>query len=126
MTAIAGDITDTSVIVLVIVVNTVVGVVQEVRAEHAIAALRQLCAPTCRVVRDGRNQVVAAAEIVRGDIVPADIVFDDAHMHASMCTRHPYDANFRGATDRPIPGRRVPRTAPTALRRRSPVTKGGS
>ena len=88
VTAIAGDVTDTSVILLVVVVNTVIGVVQEVRAEHAIAALRQLGAPTCRVVRDGRNQVVAAAEIVRGDvvrlasgdIVPADIVVDDAHV----------------------------------------------
>ena len=69
VTAIAGDVTDTSVIVLVVVVNTIIGVVQEVRAEHAIAALRQLGAPTCRVVRDGRNQVVAAAEIVRGDVV---------------------------------------------------------
>ena len=55
VTAIAGDITDTSVIVLVVVVNTVIGVVQEVRAEHAIAALRQLGAPTCRVVRDARS-----------------------------------------------------------------------
>jgi Ca2+-transporting ATPase len=88
VTAIAGDVTDTSVILLVVVVNTIIGVVQEVRAERAIAALRQLGAPTCRVIRDGRNEVVAAAEIVRGDvvqlgagdIVPADIVVDDAHV----------------------------------------------
>ncbi|HZD99572.1 MAG TPA: cation-transporting P-type ATPase [Micromonosporaceae bacterium] len=88
VTAIAGDVTDTSVIVLVVVVNTIIGVAQEVRAERAIAVLRQLGAPTSRVVRDGRDQVVTAAEIVRGDvvrlasgdIVPADIVIDDAHV----------------------------------------------
>ena len=48
-----GDLSDTAVIVLVVVVNTAIGVVQEVRADRAIAALDRLAAPTARVVRDG-------------------------------------------------------------------------
>src|SRR5690348_2506775 len=69
VTAFLGDLTDTAVIALVITVNTLIGVTQEVRAERAIAALQRLGAPTARVVRDGVDQVVPAAELVRGDLV---------------------------------------------------------
>lgn len=65
------DVTDAIVIVLVIVVNTTVGVVQEARADRAIEALRRLAAPTARVHRDGRDQTVPAAELVPGDVVRA-------------------------------------------------------
>ncbi len=86
VTALLRDATDTAVIALVIVVNTAIGVFQEVRAEHAIAALQRLGAPTARVVRDGVLRVVPAAELVRGDlvvlsagdIVPADLTLTDA------------------------------------------------
>ncbi len=86
VTAATGDITDTLVILLVITVNTAIGVAQEVRADRAIAALRRLGAPTCRVVRDGQDLVVPAAEVVTGDlvrlsagdIVPADLMVRDA------------------------------------------------
>ena len=81
VTVIIGDATDAAVIALVIVVNTAIGVTQEVRADRAIAALDTLAAPTARVVRDGVDQVIPAADVVRGDlvhleagdIVPADI-----------------------------------------------------
>nr|WP_053923742.1 cation-translocating P-type ATPase [Streptomyces chattanoogensis] len=74
------DLADTAVILLVITVNTVVGVVQEVRAERAVAALAATSAPSARVVRDGEERSVAAAEVIpgdvvllaEGDIVPAD------------------------------------------------------
>ncbi|MBB6349971.1 cation-translocating P-type ATPase [Nonomuraea muscovyensis] len=80
LTAVTGDWTDMAVIVLVIVVNTTVGVTQEVRAGRAITALSELAAPTARVVRDGVQQQIPAAEVVtgdllvlaEGDIVPAD------------------------------------------------------
>jgi len=48
-----SDFTNASVILFVIVVNTAVGVVQEVKAERAITALSELTAPDARVVRDG-------------------------------------------------------------------------
>jgi Ca2+-transporting ATPase len=87
VTTLLGDLTDTAVIALVVVVNTAIGVAQEVRADRAIAALDRLAAPTARAVRDGADQVVPARELVRGDlvrlelgdIVPADLTLADAH-----------------------------------------------
>ncbi|MGX6607090.1 cation-translocating P-type ATPase [Micromonosporaceae bacterium Da 78-11] len=75
-----ADFTDASVILFVIVVNTIVGVVQEVKAERAITALSALTAPDARVVRDGVQHEVPAADLVvgdllvlaEGDVVPAD------------------------------------------------------
>ena len=63
-----------------IVVNTAAGVTQEVKAGQAIAALSQLTAPEARVLRDGGQTVIPAADVVtgdvlvlaEGDIVPAD------------------------------------------------------
>ncbi|RLK22175.1 P-type E1-E2 ATPase [Micromonospora sp. M71_S20] len=82
VTAVLRDYPDTAVIVLVVLVNTAIGVLQEVRADRAIAALDQLAAPTARVVRDGRDVVLPAADLVRGDlvrveagdVVPADLL----------------------------------------------------
>jgi P-type Ca2+ transporter type 2C len=80
LTLATGDWTDTSVILLVIVANTTAGVLQEVKADRAISALTQLAAPEARVVRDGRQRQIPAAEVVagdllvlaEGDVVPAD------------------------------------------------------
>ncbi|MET8894010.1 cation-translocating P-type ATPase [Streptomyces albogriseolus] len=80
LTIATGDLSDAAVILFVIVVNTTVGVVQEVRAEQAVRALSALSAPTARVVRDGTERSLPAAEVVpgdvvllaEGDIVPAD------------------------------------------------------
>ncbi|MEU8233183.1 cation-transporting P-type ATPase [Actinoplanes sp. NPDC048967] len=85
VTALLDDLPDTAVILLVVTVNTLIGVVQEVRADRAIAALDQLAAPTARVVRDGADQILPAARLVRGDlvrleagdIVPADLDLAD-------------------------------------------------
>jgi Ca2+-transporting ATPase len=87
VTAALGDVPDTVVIVLVVTVNTLIGVVQEVRADRAIAALDRLAAPTARVVRDGTDTVLPAADLVRddvvrleaGDIVPADLRLVEAY-----------------------------------------------
>ncbi len=80
LTIATGDLSDAAVILLVITVNTAVGVVQEVRAEQAVMALSAMSAPTARVVRDGEERSLPAAEVVpgdlvlvaEGDIVPAD------------------------------------------------------
>jgi P-type Ca2+ transporter type 2C len=86
VTAVLGDLPDTAVIVLVVTLNTLIGVLQEIRADSAIAALDRLAAPTARVVRDGHDQIVPAALLVRGDlvrleagdVVPADLVLIEA------------------------------------------------
>ena len=86
LTTATGDWTDASVILLVIVVNTTAGVIQEVKADHAISALSQLAAPEARVIRDGDQQQIPAADVVtgdllvlaEGDIVPADAQVTEA------------------------------------------------
>jgi len=86
LTVATGDLADASVIALVIVVNTTVGVTQEIKAGQAIAALSDLTAPEARVLRDGGQRQVPAAEAVigdvlvlaEGDIVPADAEVVDA------------------------------------------------
>ena len=64
-----GDLTDTVAIVVIVVLNATVGVVQEYRAQRAVAALRRMSAPTARVLRDGAIIRVPARELVPGDIV---------------------------------------------------------
>ncbi|HEX6920082.1 MAG TPA: cation-transporting P-type ATPase [Actinomycetes bacterium] len=83
LTVALRDWTDFTVIALVVVLNTAVGVAQEVRAERAVAALRRLGSPVARVVRDGRDVVLAAADLVVGDVVrleAGDIVPADASL----------------------------------------------
>ncbi len=60
---------DTAVILAVVIVNAVIGFVQEGRAEAALEALRDMLAPKARVLRDGRQSSIAAADLVAGDIV---------------------------------------------------------
>lgn len=80
LTAATGDLVDTGIIFFVVAANSTVGVAQEVRAERAVAALRDLTAPEVRAVRDGAERLIAAADVVpgdlvllgEGDIVPAD------------------------------------------------------
>ena len=76
-----GDIKSTLIVIAVVVMNTVLGVVQESKAEKAIEALRNLASPDAIVRRDGLERIVKAKELVIGDIVliesgnhiPADI-----------------------------------------------------
>jgi Ca2+-transporting ATPase len=86
LTVTLHDLTDLAVILIVIVLNTTVGVVQELRAEHALAALNRLAAPQATVLRSGRTSAIAAADVVpgdlvlldAGDIVPADLELSGA------------------------------------------------
>ena len=64
-----GDLTDTLVILLIVVLNAAVGFVQTWRADKALQALRQLAAAQATVLRGGQVQVVAARTLVPGDIV---------------------------------------------------------
>lgn len=86
LTVSTGDFPDAGVIGFVVLVNSAVGVIQEVRADRAITALSQLSAPTSRVRRDGHEQLLASTDLVpgdvvilgEGDIVPADAVVVEA------------------------------------------------
>jgi potassium/sodium efflux P-type ATPase len=57
------------VIASIVVLNAVLGYVQEARAEQAVAALRRMAAATAGVIRDGREERVAAVDVVTGDVL---------------------------------------------------------
>lgn len=61
--------TDVFIILAVVVINTVLGVVQESKAEKAIDALKEMAAATSKVIRDGKHITVKSEELVCGDIV---------------------------------------------------------
>jgi magnesium-transporting ATPase (P-type) len=67
--AILGHFIDAAVIAAVVVVNAVIGFVQEGKAEAALEAMRRLISPRASVRRDGARQSVAVAELVPGDMV---------------------------------------------------------
>ena len=81
ISGIIGDPQDTIAILVIVLLNAIIGAIQELRAERAVAALREMAAPEAHVVRDGQNITLAAAELVPGDIVmleagnivPADV-----------------------------------------------------
>ncbi len=81
--------TDTVIIMVVVVINTVLGVLQESKAEAAIEALQEMSAATSKVLRDGKIVSVRSEDLVIGDVVileagdavPADCrIFECASM----------------------------------------------
>jgi Ca2+-transporting ATPase len=81
VSGIVGEPKDAVVIGVIVVLNAVIGVIQEWRAERALAALKSLTAPVAHIIRDARTQTIAASDLVpgdlvllcAGDIVPADL-----------------------------------------------------
>lgn len=64
-----GHVVDAGVILGVVVVNAIVGFVQEGKAERALDAIRDMIAPHAHVVRDGERQIIDARHVVPGDLV---------------------------------------------------------
>ena len=64
-----GEYVDSLIILAIVVVNAVIGTVQELRADKAIEALKKLSSPHAQVIRDGKRQRVESWELVPGDIV---------------------------------------------------------
>ncbi len=56
-------------ILFIVVLNAVMGLVQESKAEQALESLQELSAPQARVVREGRESIIPASELVPGDII---------------------------------------------------------
>ena len=65
-------IADTIIILIVVVVNAIIGVAQESKAEKSLEALQKLSSHVAKVIRDGKLVVVQSAELVPGDIVVLD------------------------------------------------------
>ncbi|MBQ3178462.1 MAG: HAD-IC family P-type ATPase, partial [Clostridia bacterium] len=60
---------DVIIIMAVVVINAVLGVLQESKAEKAIAALQEIAAATSKVIRDGHQQTIRSEDLVVGDII---------------------------------------------------------
>ena len=68
-----GEMADAVTIMVIVLLNSVLGFVQEWKAERAIEALQRMLAPHCKVVRDGHEQAIDAKGLVPGDIVLLEI-----------------------------------------------------
>src|SRR5512136_2576178 len=64
-----GEIVDAVAILVIVVLNAVVGVIQESKAEAALAALKKMAAPNAQVIRGGHQMTIPSRELVVGDIV---------------------------------------------------------
>ena len=74
-------------ILVIVIVNAIMGMLQESKAEKALDALKNLSAPHARVIRDGQEQVIDAAELVPGDVIKleaGDFVPADAKLVRSV------------------------------------------
>lgn len=85
VSALLADYVEALAILAIVILNAVLGVIQERRAEEALAALKRMAAPEAEVVRDGHRLTVPARELVPGDVVqleagnyvPADLRLDE-------------------------------------------------
>lgn len=74
-------------ILLIVVLNAIMGVVQESKAEKALDALKSMSAPHARVIRDGKEQLIDASQLVPGDLIhleAGDFVPADARLLSSI------------------------------------------
>ncbi|MCU0485193.1 MAG: cation-translocating P-type ATPase [Anaerolineales bacterium] len=116
-----GEWVDAGAIIAIVVLNATLGVIQERRAEQALAALKKLAAPEAQVLRDGSRQNIPANQLVPGDIVlmeagnfiPADVRLLEAvnlQVEEAALTGESVpvqkDANIRLEADIPLGDRR--------------------
>ena len=87
ISGVVGDLADTIIILVIVMLNAVVGFIQEYKAERSLEALKKLAAPQSNVVRNGKKLTIDASELVAGDVVkleagslvPADLRLFTAH-----------------------------------------------
>lgn len=81
-----GEFFEPALILLIVVLNAIIGVMQENKAEKALEALQGMSAPHAKVIRNGRETVIDASELVPGDIIrleAGDFVPADARLLTS-------------------------------------------
>ena len=116
-----GEYVDSLIILAIVVVNAVIGTVQELRADKAIEALKKLSSPHAQVIRDGRRQRVESWGLVPGDVVvlqAGDLVPADLRLLRSVELK----AEESALTGESVPAEkdadaRCPRNAPLGERK---------
>ena len=82
-----GELFEPALIVVIVILNAIMGVYQEGKAEKALDALKNLSAPHARVIRDGEEKIIEAADLVPGDIIrleAGDFIPADARLLHSV------------------------------------------
>ena len=111
-----GELSDTIAIIVIVVLNAVVGFIQEYRAEKAMAALKKMAAPYSTVIRNSMPETIPASELVPGDmvmleagkIVPADMrLIEAAHFKVEEAALTgesvPVEKNINALRDEHLP-----------------------
>ena len=127
VTAALGHMIDTWVILAVVLVNAVMGFIQEGRAENAMAAIRQMLAPHASVLRAGRRSGIEAGDLVPGDIVllePGDRVAADLRL-LEVHGLHVQEAILTGES-LPVEKATAPVAAEAPLGDRTPMAFSGT
>ena len=112
VSAALGEWLDATAIGVIVVLNAVIGFLQEHRAEQAVLALRSMTAPRARVMRDGRSVIVRADTVVPGDVLvleAGDIIAADARLR----TAHVLATNEAPLTGESLPVHKA--TIPSTL-----------
>ena len=102
LTTYLRDWSNTAIILVVVAFNTTVGVVQELRAERAMAALRQMVAPVARVLRDGEVVLIASDQVVPGDLVTVE-AGDVLPADGTLVESHELQVDESGVTGESLP-----------------------
>ena len=119
LSAALGELLDAGAIGAIVIVNAVIGFLQEHRAERAVMSLRSMTAPRARVMRDGHSVMIPADAIVPGDFLvleAGDVAAADARLH----TAHALTTNEAPLTGEsaPVEKTTAPTTAETPLAER--------
>jgi Ca2+-transporting ATPase len=69
ISGVMGDKADAITIIIIVIVNAILGFIQEFKTEKSLEALQELAAPTCKVIRDGSVKVINSKELTIGDLV---------------------------------------------------------
>ncbi|MDO5047473.1 MAG: cation-translocating P-type ATPase [Anaerococcus sp.] len=69
VSAFTGDLVESVIIIAIVIINAIMSIVQEGRAEDSVAALQKMSSPEATVIRDGSKKILKAEELVPGDVV---------------------------------------------------------